>query len=122
MTDEEIKEKAGVLAGLIQNSETYRIYTEQKNRISRHPELYAQVNSYREENYKLQNSPQTEDLFDRVSAFEKKYADFRNDPLVDEFLRAELALCRLMQEIENIIVGGLDFDLHGSDGDDQPEI
>ena len=116
-SDDEIKEKTEELAAMIRDSETYGEYIEQRKRIGSQPELYAQVNAYRKKNYELQNSPQTDDLFDRVTQFEKEFSEFRKDPLVDAFLRAELALCRLMQEMQNIISGNIDFDMHSSEND-----
>ena len=117
MSDDDVRQKAKELAETIRRSDTYMEYKVQKERISAQPELYEQVNRYRELNYELQNSPQTDDLFDRVEAFEKEYARFRQDPIVDAFLRAELALCRLMQETQNIISGEIDFDLHRGQDD-----
>ncbi len=116
-SDDEIREKTEELVAVIMNSETYREYIEQRKRISSQPELYAQVNAYRKKNYELQNLSQTDDLFERVTLFEKEFSEFRKDPLVDAFLRAELALCRLMQEMQNIIAGKIDFDMYSSEND-----
>ena len=38
-----------------------------------------------------------------------RYASFRQNPLVDQFLSAELAFCRLIQYIENRLETELDF-------------
>ena len=48
-------------------------------------------------------------LGEEVDAFEKEYEKFRENPIVDDFLRAELAFCRLMQEVNTYITGELDF-------------
>ena len=45
-----------------------------------------------------------------MDAFEKEYEKFRENPIVDDFLKAELAFCRLMQEINMIITEELDFE------------
>ena len=45
-----------------------------------------------------------------MDAFEKEYEKFRENPIVDDFLRAELAFCRLIQEINVMITEELDFE------------
>ena len=42
--------------------------------------------------------------------FEKEYENFRQQPLVADFLAAELALCRMMQDIFGDITEALDFE------------
>ena len=79
-------------------------------KIKQQPEQYARVNEFRQRNFELQNSPQTDDLFERMDAFEREYEKFREDPLVDDFLRAELAFCRMMQKVDILITEKLDFE------------
>ena len=38
-------------------------------------------------------------LFDEIDRFEKEYEEFRKNPIVSDFLAAELAFCRMYQEI-----------------------
>ena len=58
----------------------------------------------------MQNAVQVEDLFDKMDYFEKEYKEFRENVIVDDFLKAELVLCRMMQEINALIVDGLNFE------------
>ena len=58
----------------------------------------------------MQNSVQTEDLLDKLDDFEREYEKFREDPLVEEFLDAELAFCRMMQEIDVKLAEAMDFE------------
>ena len=62
---------------------------------------------YRRRNYELQTSADID--FDKLDRFEKEYENFRSDPLVSDFLAAELAFCKRMQEIETRITAKLDF-------------
>lgn len=94
----------------IKETGTYKKYSEQLQLIKQQPQQYAKVNEFRQRNFELQNSAQTEDLFEKMDAFEKEYEQFREDPLVDNFLRAELALCRMMQKIDVMITEKLDFE------------
>ena len=57
----------------------------------------------------LRTSP-TSNLLDKMEAFEREYEKFREDPLVEEFLDAELAFCRMMQEIDVKLAEAVDFE------------
>ena len=72
--------------------------------------MYDKVNEYRRKNFELQNTADSDALFDRMEAFEKEYEKFRENPLVDDFLRAELAFCRMMQDINIRITEAMHFE------------
>ena len=94
----------------IKETETYKEYCEQLQLIKQQPQQYEKVNEFRKRNFELQNSAQTDDLFEKIDAFEKEYERFRENPLVDNFLCAELALCRMMQKVDVMITEKLDFE------------
>ena len=93
----------------IKDTAVYRKYREQLERLKGNPEQYQKVNEFRRRNFEIQNTAQKDELFDKMDAFEQEFERFREDPLVDEFLRAELAFCRMMQEVNTYITGELDF-------------
>ena len=68
------------------------------------------MNEYRQKNFDLQNETASEELFDRIEAFEREYAKFRENPLVEDFLRAELSFCRMMQDINVLLTAEIDFE------------
>lgn len=72
------------------------------------PGLKEQVDSYRRQNFLLQNSESTS--FEAVESFDKEYEGFRENPLVEEFLDAELAFCRMMQYNNSLILEALHFE------------
>ena len=92
MLDQNIRNQAEQFVRDIRETDVYKSYTMQLARLKKNPELYKQVNDYRKLNFEMQNAVQVEDLF------------------VDDFLKAELALCRMMQEINALIVDGLNFE------------
>lgn len=94
----------------IRKSDIYKEYDYEKETLKRQPELFEKVLVYRRENYEIQNNTSEEDMFDRMDAFEKKYEKFLEIPLVDNFLQAEVAFCRMMQEINVRITTELDFE------------
>ena len=110
MSDSDIKEAAKKFTAVIQESDTYKEYYYQREKIKKQPELYDKVNEFRQKNFDLQNESDSEDLFDRMEAFEQEYAKFRENPLVDDFLRAELAFCRMMQEVDILLAAEIDFE------------
>lgn len=94
----------------IKNTETYRKYRYQLERIKENPEVYEKINEFRQRNYEIQNTSQVDELFEKMEAFEREYEKFRENSMVNDFLRAELAFCRLMQEIDIAISYELDFE------------
>ncbi len=110
MSDKEIMEAASKFAGTIMDSGTYREYLFQREKIKKQPDLYEKVNEFRQRNFDLQNETESDELLDRVEAFELEYEKFRENPLVDDFLRAELAFCRLMQEVYVLLAEEIDFE------------
>ncbi|MBD5489689.1 MAG: YlbF family regulator [Lachnospiraceae bacterium] len=110
MSDSEIMEAAKKFAAIIQETDTYKEYYNQREKVKKQPELYDKVNEFRQKNFDLQNESDSEDLFDRMEAFDQEYAKFRENPLVDDFLRAELAFCRMMQDVEILLAAEIDFE------------
>lgn len=110
MSDSEIMEATKKFAATIQESDTYKEYLLQREKIKTQPELYDKVNEYRQKNFDLQNESDGEDLFDRMEAFEREYAKFRENPLVDDFLQAEVAFCRMMQDVNVLLAAEIDFE------------
>ena len=110
MPDIQIEEATKKFAAYIQQSDIYKEYFNQRERLKKQPELYEKVNEYRQRNFDIQNETDSEDLFDRMDEFEREYAKFRENPLVEDFLRAELSFCRLMQEINVLLTAEIDFE------------
>lgn len=94
----------------IKETDIYQKYYYQLGKIKKTPELFERVNEFRHRNFEIQNTSQINELYDKMDAFEKEYETFRESPVVDDFLRAELAFCRMMQEIYVIITEELNFE------------
>lgn len=102
-----LDETVNTLITAILKCEEYLAYRAELDKVLQVPELKAQIDEYRRRNYQLQSS--TDIDFEKLDRFEKEYEDFRSDPLVSEFLAAELAFCKRMQEIESRVTAELDF-------------
>ena len=94
----------------IKDTAVYKKYCEQLERLKKSPEKYQMVNEFRRRNFEIQNTAQKDELFDKMNAFEEEFEKFREDSVVDEFLRAELAFCRMMQEINLYITEAVNFE------------
>lgn len=99
------------LIAIIRATKEYMEYEREKEKVNRIPDLKAQIDAYRLRNYEIQNLSNDEEVFQKIEDFEREYESFRENPIVSDFLAAELALCRMMQEINIRLTEALDFDL-----------
>ena len=63
MSDDEILLAVKEYATKIMETDIYRKYSNEKERIKKHPDLYKKVNEYRERTFELQNAADQDDLF-----------------------------------------------------------
>ena len=110
MSDREIIDAARQFAKTIMTSKTYKEYLYQREKLKKQPELYGKVNEFRQRNFDLQNESDSDELFDKIEAFDREYEQFRENPFVDDFLCAEPAFCRMMQEVYVLLANEIDFD------------
>lgn len=92
----------------VKESEIYQEYRIQLEKVKQLPELKAQIDEFRTRNYLLQISQNNE--LDKIYELEREYEDFRENPLVSDFLAAELAFCRMMQDINSQVTAAMDFE------------
>lgn len=92
----------------ILESEEYREYAIQRDKVKQQPELKAQIDVFRTKNFEMQTGKDL--VFEKIEAFEKEYEGFRENPLVADFLEAELAFCRMMQKYNGRIMDAIDFE------------
>lgn len=95
----------------LKQTQEYKLYVKNRSRVREYPGLQEEINEYRKKNYLLQKSDD-EGLFDRVDEFEKEYEQFRANPVVEEYLQSELAVCRMIQEINMQIADAIDLDIY----------
>lgn len=103
-----VDEAADALAAALLSSEVYLEYKKKLDEVKKFPQLKERIDEYRRKNYELQCSPDY--AFDKMEEFEREYRRFREDSLVADFLAAELALCRLIQNINGRLVEDIDFE------------
>ena len=106
--DEHVNEAVNQLVGAIRNTDAYLEYQRQLARVKEQPELKRQIDDFRTRNFELQTSKDTN--FDKIDQFTRENEAFRENPLVSDFLAAELAFCRMMQEIGLYVTDQMRFE------------
>ena len=104
----EVEEASDQLIKAVLNCDIYLEYRKQLAKVKEYPDLKAQIDEFRRRNYELQQQPDY--AFDKLEQFEREYRTFRENPLVSDFLAAELAFCRLMQELGEKLLSAVDFE------------
>ena len=92
----------------ILNSPEYKEYAEIRDKVKLYPDLKAQIDEFRTRNFEIQRS--NDAAFEKLEAFERESGEFRDIPMVSEFLEAELAFCRMMQQNNNVIMNAIRFE------------
>lgn len=108
---EKIESCAKELVQAILESGEYRKFCEVRDRLAKEPELRRQVSEFRFHVFEVQNSDDVTDMYGEQEKLCKESEEFRKNPLVDEFLQAELRVCRILQKITRDMVKAVDLDI-----------
>ena len=92
-------------------SDVYQQYQQMKEKIKQEPEKEQAIHNFRKRNYMLQRTKDNVDMFEEIDRLEQEFAQFRQEPLVEEYLSAELAVCRMVQKINWRLMEQVEFDL-----------
>ena len=95
--------------GFLKDTDIYKEYRSALEELNKDPELKRRVDDFRQRNYNFQ---QSEDIdLNEYDQFRSEMVGFRaSDQRVDAFLDAELALCRMIQDVSYRITEALDFE------------
>lgn len=107
----ELKNILENLVTAIKNSKEYQEYWEVKEEVEKDPEKMKNLNKYRTKIYDIQNGSGGDALYYSIDRIEHESEQFRADSVIDKFLAAELALCRMVQEINWTLIEELNFDI-----------
>lgn len=108
-----MKETEKIIRDFVENlrmTQEYKLYEYSRERVRMYPGLWEQIDEYRRKNYMLQKSE--EDLFDKMDAFDKEYEEFRSNPVVETYLEAEAAVCKMIREIYEQIASAIELDIY----------
>ena len=104
---EKIQRCVDALMEEIRQGETYQKYVRCEKKLHETPELLKQIDEMRVAAYRLNNGEGNGDIYAQIEQYEQKFHECRKNPLVNEFLEAELDVCKMMQEIGTCIQGGV---------------
>ena len=107
-SDENVNQAVEQMVQAIRNTDAYLEYQKQLARVKEQSELKRQIDEFRTRNFELQTSKDTN--FDKLDQFTRENEAFRENPLVSDFPAAELAFCRMMQEIGLYVTDQMHFE------------
>lgn len=109
MTDS-VRIKAEEFKQTLMNSEEYHKYDMYRRLLNETPELKHKVNIFREANMRMQLDGRAQNK-DEVQRLSNEYQDVLNHNVVKEFLNAELILCKMIQQVNIMLVSDLELEL-----------
>ena len=93
----------------LKDTDIYREYVSALEELNKAPDLKRRVDDFRRRNYNFQQSDEID--LNEYDQFRSEFVGFRaSDQRVDAFLDAELALCRMIQDVSYRITEALDFE------------
>ena len=107
----QIDELTDELKKAITDSEEYREFRKLAETIERYPYIKRAVDDYRRENFFFQYSDDAGDVMAATEDLSRRFKDVKKQPYVESYLRAEMCVCRMVQEICMNIVSAVDFDV-----------
>lgn len=108
--DEELVLPVKKLIESIKNTGEYKEYEFQKEKIKKIPELKARIDEFRKKRYELQNVLQSDNLVKDAERLQNENKELLANPIVTDFLQAELDFCRMMQSVNTCIFEAIDFE------------
>ncbi len=87
----------------------YKEYENALNLIKEEPDLFRRACELREKSFFLQKNT-GEDVLQKIDSLTNEFQDVINSRLGSEFLRADAALCRLLQKFTYQLTEGLHFE------------
>ena len=106
----QLDESLANLIEVVKNSPEYKEYQRIRELVHQEPEKERAINEFRKRNFELHKCRNV-DLYAEMDRLEGEFARLRAEPYVNEYLAAELAVCRMIQKINYSIMTEIEFDL-----------
>lgn len=107
---DQLGESIANLIEVVKNSPEYKEYQRMRELVHQEPEKEKAINEFRRRNFELHKCRNV-DLYAEMNRLEGEFAPLRAQPYVNEYLAAELAVCRMVQRINYSIMMEIEFDL-----------
>lgn len=100
-----------MLVSAIKNGSVYKQYCEALEAVRQVPGLKERVDDLRRLNYRVQNQSEDINLYEAIDDLDDRMEELCKISEVNQFLEAELELCRLLQRIEAAVHQGINLDI-----------
>ena len=105
-----ILEATDTLANTIKSTSIYMEFQSALQDLQKYPELKAMADEFRRQNYLAYHSLKEQISFADFGDFEEKRMELACYPQIERYLNAEVALCRMLQEVESHLTAAMSFD------------
>lgn len=109
MTDS-VRMKAEEFKQTIMNSEEYHKFDVYRRLLNETPELKKRVNNFREANMLMQMDGKAQNR-EELQRLAGEYEDILTNSVVREFLNAELILCKMLQQVNVMLISDIELEL-----------
>ncbi len=94
----------------IKDTPEYREYRDKKRQIVEHPGLLEKAEDLKKKNLELTSSFEAgKDTLEELMRFADKYEDIFMEPVINDYLLAEAAFCKMMREVLTMTMERIDF-------------
>lgn len=100
----------------IKDSDVYKNYQYCKDKLRQKPDKLNKLMEFRKKNYEIQNNEMLDNPYDEVNNLFMEYDSIVHDTIVNDFIRAEQKLVRVMRQVYEEIADELDFEIIDEDG------
>lgn len=94
----------------LKKTSAYTEYRAALETVKQNEELWRRIEEYRRRRTDYQNFSNNDDMYDKADRIRQEYADVFNNQDAKEFLDAEVAICRMVQDISIKIAEAIDFE------------
>lgn len=98
---------------LLKKEQVYVDYLNYKSLLEKRPDLMDQINVFRRESFEIQVGHKYGyfNAYENLSRLNEEHEELLNEPIVKQFLTAELKLSKLINHIYTTFAEALDFDM-----------
>ena len=97
-----VTERLNALTDAMRNTIDYQSYLKLEAELDKDKDLKKRVDEFRIRNFSLQKEENV-DLFDAVDDIDREFVELRKNPVVEEYLEADLSVCKMVQRDLNAI-------------------
>lgn len=93
----------------IKETPEYRDYQQKKKLIAQNPELRAKAERLKKDNFEMLATLTEKTGFEEIMRFADEHEDTFMEPVINDYLLAEAAFCKIMREVFTMTMERIDF-------------